>query len=82
MQKPEMKREVAIDTVSPVARLIILFASPDAAAAFAAFGNMQPPNQPGMAYWLYADPRFDFNEVVAYIQNYGQEEEEEDDNHS
>ena len=71
MEKPTMKREVAIQSVFNSQGLqpsIVFYASPDAVYEFQVFGEIMPW---GSGYKLFVDPRYDFDEVVKYIENYG-----------
>lgn len=65
---PKMKSEIAISYLGK--SIIDFFATPDAASDMAQFGKVtQAQDQPNK-YWLYVDARYDFQEVVAYIENY------------
>jgi hypothetical protein len=59
-----MKCGVAVTLKLEEYNMITLYATPDAAADFAQFGDG------GSKYTLYTDPRFDFKEIVRYIENY------------
>jgi hypothetical protein len=63
-----MKCEVAVTLKLEEYNMITLYATPDAAADFAQFGDLSGDG--GSKYTLYADPRFDFKEIVRYIENY------------
>lgn len=73
MAAPQMKAEVAVDWVGNNTRCISLWGTPDALAEMHRFGEMHqnhPGNDPSHWY-LTVDPRFDFDEVLAYINTYG-----------
>ena len=72
MYKPTMQREVAIDWIYKGRRIVYFFSSPDAKLAFADFGDIHPSGHTDQ-YCLQVDPRFEFDEVVLYIENYGKE---------
>ena len=67
MEKPQPKREVAIKLKT--ATLIVISATKDAANDLKEFGKMQY-FEDSQDYWLAVDPRYDFDEVVKYIENY------------
>jgi 3'-phosphoadenosine 5'-phosphosulfate sulfotransferase (PAPS reductase)/FAD synthetase len=69
MEKPTPKTEAAVKLVIPESRHIIMDASPDAAEDFRVFGNI---NRVGTTYWLFVDTRYSFDEVLAYIEQYGE----------
>ena len=70
MKKPRPEREVAIRATNKEVYFITFNASPDAITELAEFGRIYPVEG---YYELYVDRRYDFDEVVAYIENYGQE---------
>lgn len=71
MDKPKMKREVVIRDILPISKALYLFASKDALQDFEEFGTIQPLLSLGdNCYMLTIDPRFDFDEVIAYIEAY------------
>lgn len=72
MKKPQPKQEVAIRVTEKQGRLISMCASQDAIEEFKSFGEVI--YQSGVHY-LFVDARYDFDEVLAYIQSYGNEEE-------
>jgi len=71
LKKPIIKREIAISRKLYNAKTIILSATKDAAEEIREFGDLAFYEKEG-AYWLKVDPRFDFDEVVKYIEEYGQ----------
>ena len=70
MNKPTMKREIAIQ--SEGTDMIYFWCTPDAAQAMTRFGPVQRWAYEGQ-YQLIVDPRFDFQEVREYILNYGKD---------
>jgi hypothetical protein len=68
VDKPTIKREVAIKHITKNWR-IVFYASRDAAEDFSQYGTLF--SDPGNQYTLFVDGRFDFDEVVDYIKNYG-----------
>ena len=69
--KPRIKREVVITTAYPFQGIIRFYASREAASEFSEFGKLEDAWE--NAYWLRVDPRFDFDEVLAYIKDYNAE---------
>ena len=70
---PMLKKEVAIDVLLPESRCIYFFASTDAAEEFRSFGRLRPDVGARQYYCLWVDARYNFDEVLAYIQNYDKE---------
>jgi len=70
MDKPKPKREVAIRGYSKLAGVIFFDSSQDAADEFQEFGYIIR-SYSEYSYTLYIDARFDFGEVLAYVENYG-----------
>lgn len=68
MKKPQPKREVTVTFYDKNYHLIVIQASQDAIEDVKEFGNMYPE---GPHYHLFVDGRYDFDEVLMYIQNYG-----------
>lgn len=68
-EKPQLKCEVAIDIILPTARMIYFYASADAISDFRDFGFVRDVGRWG--HLLCVDARYDFAEVVKYIENYG-----------
>ena len=73
MDKPKMKKEIALDCAiqTSLSWSIYFYASQDAVVDVSTFGKVTSLQSKGDWYLLEVDRRFDFNEVVAYIQNYG-----------
>ena len=72
MEKPKPKSEVKITDTVPDWHLIRLYASKDALDDFREFGQVSDPLQgptPGL-YYIWVDARYDFDEVVRYIESY------------
>jgi hypothetical protein len=74
VKRPTMKKEVAISVVSETVRAIYFYATQDAASEFAEFGQMGNANGTNH-YRLEVDARFDFQEVVSFIRDYGSQNE-------
>lgn len=70
MNKPVMKKEVEIDFIYRSARTIHFYATNDAASEFNDYGDLDSYIRPN-TFCLVVDARFDFDEVVEYIKNYG-----------
>lgn len=68
MNKPKPKKEVAIKWTK--SKLIVFTATQDAANDLKEFGKLQY-FEDSQDYWLAVDPRFDFDEVIQYIEEYG-----------
>lgn len=68
MNKPKPKREVTINFVN--APGIMINASKDAIEDFEEFGPILFIETQNL-YWLTVDARYDFDEVVKYIEGYG-----------
>ena len=74
MSKPVMQREIAIkhSIKQTSGGVIYFYATNDAAADAEEFGTVE--TQPSQnCFRLEVDPRFNFDDVVAYIEGYGQE---------
>ena len=69
--KPAPLRKAAVTWSSKYIQTIYLYATPDAAEEFSAFGGISPAHNPNQ-YRLEVDTRFGFDKVVAYIESYGQ----------
>lgn len=66
--KPQMKRTIGISLVHQRDRTIIFYAPEWAAQAVSEFGGL---DSFGVEKWrLIVDARYDFPEVVSYIENY------------
>jgi len=72
MNKPTMKREVAISVTEHTGRTVFLYATPDAAEVFSGLGHIWELSSPNY-YHLTVDARYDFDEVVRFIEGYGEE---------
>ena len=70
MQRPTIKREVATTFQDKNTRIIWFYATQDAVTEFNRYGLIRDTNRPDY-YYIAVDARFDFDEVLAYIQNYG-----------
>ena len=70
-QEPLMKREVAVEFYYEPIRHINFYATADAATEFEQYGTLLPDPNRRDGYRLEVDARYDFGEVLAYIQNYG-----------
>ena len=66
MTMPRMKQEVAIDWHDKNQRIIYLFATVDAKLTIQKFGDIDHAGETNQ-YRLSVDARYDFDEVVAYI---------------
>ena len=71
--KPQPKKEVAIFFHSENIRYIAFHASADAVESFKEFGCIFQALHEHESYSLTADSRYDFNEVLAYIENWNDE---------
>ena len=71
MNKPEPKREAAVDRYHETAGSIDFYASPDALEDIKEFGYVLPDPIIPNRYILYVDKRYNFQEVLAYIEKYG-----------
>ena len=69
--KPTMKSEVAIDFSSPMSRIIYFYSTEDAVTDFYTFGLVEPHGNHQDYYRITVDARYDFGEVVAYLERYG-----------
>lgn len=68
-----MKKEIAIDFIHKSVGVIYMYTTNDALADLQGFGDVQQSGAPypPQHFRLRVDARFDFDEVVAYIENYG-----------
>ena len=71
MNKPNPKREVAIRLYYPTLMIIDFYATEDAATEFREFGQLERDPMYTNGWHLIIDSRFDFEEVLRYIENYG-----------
>lgn len=70
MKKPTLQREVGIVRIFNRARVITFNATQDSSTEFEGFGNLS--YSVSMKYYtLTVDARYDFDEVVKYIEEYG-----------
>ncbi len=69
MKKPQPKKEMSVRFSSKMVRHIRVWATTDAAQELVAFGNLT--REGADQYYLIVDARYDFDEVLAYIQGYG-----------
>jgi len=76
MNKPTKKREVAVRNVWETEKIILFDATPEASNHFREFGGMYRIVSGGDGYSLLVDARYDFDEVVRYIESYGSEKSE------
>ena len=67
--KPQMKCELSVSCVMKDIHAIYFFASADALNDVSEFGTVGV--FVGRQYVLNVDSRYDFDEVVNYMQNYG-----------
>ena len=70
IKRPVPQKEVAISFVLESYRTIYFYASTDAANDMWEFGNVRPGGRRDF-YQLVVDGRYEFSDVVAYIENYG-----------
>ena len=68
--KPIMQKPIAIKFASKAQMYVSFWASPDAAKEFEQFGRIFKWGDDSEKYSLYINGRFDFDKVVAYIENY------------
>ncbi len=68
---PVMQHEVAVDEVIQLQNYVTFWATPDAAQEFTQFGTVCPWKDIANKYHICIDKRYDFDEVVDYLQNYG-----------
>ncbi len=69
--KPQMKREVAVDYHD--GRRILFYSTRDALSDIQSFGQITPYTTVSDKYTLLVDTRFDFSEVLDYMENYGKD---------
>lgn len=69
--KPVQKRKAAVRLVSKAANMILFNATEEAAAEFESFGEMELVRNVSGYYSLFVDARYDFDEVLAFIEAYG-----------
>lgn len=73
LPKPQAKREVGVPYYSKEQKHITIHCGQDAITEFKDFGDVCLHTDKADRWTLYVDGRFDFDEVLAYIQSYGQE---------
>ena len=70
--KPTMQKEVAVKVALKSVRHIVFYSTADALSSFSEFGFVCPDSDTREdSYLLSVDPRFEFDDVVAYMENYG-----------
>ena len=69
MDKPKMKKDVFVESAFEVTGYIAFFATKKIADNASEFGHMYPIGDVPNKYALNVDPRYDFGEVLDYIQN-------------
>jgi len=70
MNKLVMKKVVGISDIFPNARAINFTAPLESIEDFKNFGNLMHFESMKDSYQLRVDPRYDFDEVKKYIENY------------
>ena len=76
MNKPKMKKDVVVDCAFESTGYIAFYATKRIADNASEFGHMYPIGDVPNKYALNVDPRYDFGEVLDYIQNYSNEKPE------
>ncbi len=71
---PVMKCEIGVAFALPLMNYIRFWATPDAASDLRQFGILTQAEEASALYTLEVDARFDFAEVIAYLQAYGKED--------
>ena len=66
-----MKREVAVEVALESVCQIIFYCTDDAISEFSQYGDLSKYFDTPQKYTLHVDARFDFEEVVKYIEGYG-----------
>jgi len=74
MEKPQIKAEVAVRWAPASTGLIYFYASLDALPEFTGFGSVMP-GQLANEWVLSVDPRYDFDEVLAYMKSFDKRNE-------
>ena len=69
--KPQMKREVSVTFHHEGVREIAFYSTPDAVTEFWQYGCVISSDKLRNYYRLIVDARYDFAEVLEFIQNYG-----------
>lgn len=65
---PKLHRQLVIDAVYPDDNIIVFYTNQDTAQLFDRFGTMSKSEQ--TCYFLGIDPRYDFQEVLAYVRSF------------
>ena len=73
MNKPEMICEIAVAYQDASVRLIRFNATSDAAEDMRQFGDVARFLDCKDTYMLHVDARYNFSEVLAYIEQYGKD---------
>ena len=76
MNKPKMKRSLVVDFILEDDGYITFFTARGIADELSVFGHMYPFDNIPNKYTLRIDPRYNFGEVLDYIQNYSNEKPE------
>jgi hypothetical protein len=71
MNKPKIKKELAVRDYNERYRWIAVNATNDAIQEYAEFGDVHCIDRE--KYTLQVDARFDFEEVLAWMQSHGEE---------
>lgn len=71
MKKPVMKRKLAITNLVPSMRIVSFYADKDTADSLKEFGKVFSNTEEDLrdSHELYVDPRFDFEDVVEYMES-------------
>jgi hypothetical protein len=72
-EKPVMRREMAVSRRAKNTRWIQVYATKDAISELLSFGEIV--HVQGDMYNLTVDARYDYNEVLAWVEGYGKESE-------
>lgn len=70
MEKPEMKRLVAVADTLPLANVVVFYASNEVAARFKQYGELTDTNS--NRWVIRVDKRYDFDEVLEFIKQGGE----------
>lgn len=68
---PQPKQEVMVKTTYAQVGYIYFYAKTSAAIKFKKFGTLLASGEEFTSWTLKVDPRYDFDEVVAYLEGYG-----------
>ena len=69
MQEPRMKSKIGIDVSFPSTRSIYFWATQDAAEYLKRFGALRGFDDGSSRYHIEVDARYDFAEVLTYIES-------------